>query len=128
MNSFFVDECLTPELVTAAHARGYEATHVIFLQRDGSSDWAIVQLVLARDDILVTNNARDFLSIYARFELHPGLVVILPSAGRAEQVALFNLAVTEIERRPDIVNHVIKVDRGGVVSILPWSALKVPTK
>jgi len=122
MNSFFIDECLTPELVTAAHTRGYEATHVIFLQRDGSPDWVIAQMVLARDDILVTNNARDFLQIYARLELHPGLVIILPSAGRAEQVALFNLAITEIERRPDIVNQVIEVRRDGSVAVLPWSA------
>jgi predicted nuclease of predicted toxin-antitoxin system len=123
MNSFFVDECLTPELVTAAHARGFEATHVIFLQRDGASDWAIAQLVLARDDILVTNSSRDFLAIYARFELHPGLVVILPSAARAEQLALFNLAIDEIERRSDIVNQVIEVSRDGTVKVMPWSAL-----
>jgi hypothetical protein len=43
--------------------------------------------------------------------------------GRAEQVALFNLAINEIEHRPDIVNQVIEVRRDRSVAVLDWSAL-----
>src|SRR3954467_10719360 len=111
MNSFFDDECLTPELVAVANARGFAATHVVDLERDGTEDWVIAQLVLRRNDVLVTNNARHFLNIYARFDIHPGLVIILPSVDLDEQVRLFEIALDEIERREDIVNHVLSVER-----------------
>jgi predicted nuclease of predicted toxin-antitoxin system len=128
MNSFFVDECLTPELVAVANARGYAATHVIYLERNGTEDWVIAQLVLSRNDILVTNNAHDFLAIYARLEIHPGLVIILPSVDLDVQVRLFEIAVNEIERREDIVNQVLSVERDGSMRVFPWSVFERPPK
>lgn len=126
MNSFFVDECLSPVLVAVANERGFAATHVVFLDRDGTDDWIIAQLVLRRNDILVTNNAGDFLGLYARFEVHPGLIIILPNVEREEQIRLFEIALKVVEEREDIVNHVLEVDRDGSTRIIPWSALDLP--
>ena len=123
MNSFFVDECLTPDLVAFAHSRGYAATHVIFLQRDGAADLTLAQLVLDRNDVLVTNNARDFLAIYAEFDLHPGLVIILPNVSREEQLKLFDVALVTIEEQRDIINKVLIVERDGSTRMVPWSLL-----
>jgi hypothetical protein len=88
----------------------------------------IAQLVLNRNDVLVTNNARHFLAIYARFEIHPGLVIILPNVDLDDQVRLFEIAVDEIERREDIVNHVLSVERDGSIRVFPWSAFALPPK
>jgi predicted nuclease of predicted toxin-antitoxin system len=123
MNSFLIDECLSPKLVAAAQIRGYAAIHVAHLNREGTEDWAIAQLALQRDAIFVTNNARDFLALYARFDIHPGLVIILPNVGRAPQIALFELGIDFIERHGDIVNQVVEIAADGEVSVRDWSRL-----
>ena len=121
MNSFLIDECLTPKLVAAAHIRGYDATHVTFLQAGGTPDWGIVRLILDRDDIFVTNNARDFLKLYARLEIHPGLVIILPAVKRAPQIELFTRVLDFIEQHPDVMNKLVQIDNSGSITFEPWS-------
>ena len=120
-NSFLIDECLTPKLVAAAHIRGYDATHVTFLQgrrytrlghRPSDSD---------RDDIFVTNNARDFLQLYARLEIHPGLVIIFPAVKRAPQIELFTHVLDFIEQHPDVMNKLVQIDSNGSITFDPWS-------
>ena len=128
MNSFLIDECPTPDIVAWAHARGFSATHVVYLQREGASDRSVAELVLRRDDILVTNNARDFLSIYAKFDVHPGLVIILPSVSREDQIALFEAALQVIETRDDLVNHLLEVSSDGSTRVVPWSAFDIEGK
>jgi len=49
---------------------------------------AKVELALARDMILVTNNASDFCSLYAAQELHPGLVILVPNVERETPIAV----------------------------------------
>lgn len=93
MSSFPIVECLSPKLVAAAQIRGHAAIHAAHLSHEGTEDRAIAQLALQRDVIFVTNNARDFPALYARFDIHPGLVIILPNVGRASQIALFELGV-----------------------------------
>ncbi len=41
MNSFLIDECLTPKLVAAAQVRGYLAAHVAPLKRDAAESCVI---------------------------------------------------------------------------------------
>lgn len=124
MNCFLIDECLTPKLVAAAQVRGYLAAHVAHLQHDAAEDWVIAQLALSRDAILVTNNARDFIAIYGRFQIHPGLLIILPSVGRQPQIDLFELAIDFIEAHGDIVNRIIEVADDGSVIARDWPAIR----
>lgn len=75
---FLIDECLSPDLVALAHARGFDATHVVFRGLAGSPDRALLPIIRHQDFVFVTNNARDFLKLYARENIHAGLVIIVP--------------------------------------------------
>lgn len=121
MISFLIDECLTPKLVAAAHARGYAAAHVAYLQRTGTMDWLIAQIALQRDAILVTNNAKDFIKLYSRFDVHPGLLIILPRLSRAEQIQRFEQAISFIEEKGDITNRLVEMHAAGTVTLRNWS-------
>ena len=59
--------------------------------------------------VLVTNNATDFRALYERQEVHPGLVILVPSVGREEQSRLFQTAVARVAQLPDLVNKVLEV-------------------
>jgi predicted nuclease of predicted toxin-antitoxin system len=62
---FLIDECLSLDLVALAHSRGHHATHVVFREKQGTSDPDLMPLIRAEGFVLVTNNARDFLALYA---------------------------------------------------------------
>jgi predicted nuclease of predicted toxin-antitoxin system len=120
IDPLLVDECLTPELAAVARARGHEAHHLVHLGRAGMQDWSIVQYLVAHDFALVTNNARDFLALFAQLEMHNGLVIILPSVPACEQVRLFGLVLDAIEPLTDLVNRLVTVDVDGRVEIRDW--------
>jgi len=67
---------------------GHEAYHLAHIGGAGAEDWQIVELALARDMILVTNNTSDFRSLYAAQELHPGLVILVPNVERETPIAV----------------------------------------
>jgi predicted nuclease of predicted toxin-antitoxin system len=85
---FLIDECLSPALAREAQRSGSEAYHLAHLGRAGLPDREIIALALARDMVLVTNNASDFRSLYATQKLHPGLVIFVPNADRETQLRL----------------------------------------
>jgi hypothetical protein len=58
--------------------------------------------------ILVTNNATDFRALYEREEVHPGLVILIPSVRRYQQVRLFQTALDRLLQLPDLVNKVLE--------------------
>lgn len=75
---FLIDECLTPELVSLARARGHhESSHVTWLGLRSRSDWAIVRYAVAESFVLVTNNSVDFRALLGREEIHAGLVRLI---------------------------------------------------
>ncbi len=50
--------------------------------------------VIAQNDfVLVTNNRRDFLELYADTEVHNGLIIVIPMVERSEQIRLFGAAL-----------------------------------
>lgn len=73
---FLIDECLSPTLVDEAHRLKLEAYHVAHVGQARSQDWRVASYALANDLILTTNNAADFRRLYARHDLHPGLLLI----------------------------------------------------
>jgi predicted nuclease of predicted toxin-antitoxin system len=85
-----------PGLVREAQAAGFEAYHVAHLGLASSKDRELVAYAVARDLVLVTNNAGDFLRLYGALELHPGLVIIVPNTGRKAQVMLFRVALSRL--------------------------------
>lgn len=117
---FLFDECLSPDLAQLAHSLGFEAFHVRDLQRLGSSDPSLALLAIERDSVFVTNNRIDFSQIYRKLELHPGLVIILPSTGVPTQERLFATFIEALPGLGDITNMLIEIDLSGAIVALNW--------
>jgi predicted nucleic acid-binding protein len=69
-------------LVNVARGANFEAYHLAHVGGASWPDWRIAAYAVDRDMILVTNNATDFRALYEREEVHPGLVILIPSVRR----------------------------------------------
>ncbi len=121
IDPILIDECLSPRLVAVARARGLEAMHVTWLVLEGTGDWAVAGLAAERNYVLVTNNRRDFLRLYAQREVHNGLIIIVPKVLRAEQMRLFGIALDVAEQQETLVNLLIEVHADGTVEVRNWA-------
>jgi predicted nuclease of predicted toxin-antitoxin system len=106
---FLIDECLSPALVDEAREAGFEAYHLVHIGGASWADWRIAAYAVARDSVLVTNNRTDFQALYAQQEMHPGLVIIVPSVGREQQIRLFQIALNRLTDLSDLINKVLEV-------------------
>lgn len=89
---------------------------VIHLGLAGTSDRMLSAQIIGGDFTFVTNNARDFLRLYRGVDVHAGLLVILPSARKPEQLRLFAAALDAIiAAGSDITGELVEVDRDGTV-------------
>ena len=75
---FLIDECLHTSLVQVAHASGYVADHVNYLSLGGLKDWQLLPVIREREYTFVTNNGADFLALFGKERLHPGIIIIVP--------------------------------------------------
>ncbi len=109
---FLVDECLSPELVAMARARGHgESTHVTWLGLRSRKDWSIVRRAIADGYVLVTNNATDFRALMRREKLHAGLVCINVAPGLMSldvQKRLFAFALDRL-RDGEPINELLEI-------------------
>ncbi len=127
--SFLIDECLSPELVAAAHHHGYVAVAVRDRGWTGLRDHEIVAKALQHGLVLVTRNARDFRGssstaaggLLRRVAVHPGLVCIDTERddgfGIPQQLRLFEIVLDEMKAEPDLVNRaldVVEEEDGGI--------------
>lgn len=106
---FLIDECLHTSLVSVAQHRGHDAAHVNWLGLSGTSDRNLMPRIIAGDFTFVTNNARDFRKLYAREELHAGLIIIVPHVVPARQRELFDAILEVIATEQVLVNEVIEL-------------------
>lgn len=106
---FLIDECLHTSLVAFAQSAGHDCSHVNWLGLSGETDWDLMPRIVAEDFTFVTNNARDFLKLYAKEELHAGLLIIVPQVLPALQRELFALILQEFVVGQDFVNEVIEI-------------------
>ena len=93
---FLIDECLHTSLVEVATLRGHESTHVNYRGLSGTPDWALMAMIRQEDFVFVTNNGKDFRRLYARGDVHAGLMVIVPFVPPAMQRVLFDAALEEM--------------------------------
>lgn len=114
---FLIDECLSPELVTVANNRGFEAYHVVHHGWGGLKDPQLFHKLISEELILVTNNCDDFLALIRGVELHPGLIVIIESVRRPGQLAYFEAALDVLSDLKSMINKVIEVAEGGAVKV-----------
>jgi predicted nuclease of predicted toxin-antitoxin system len=124
MDPILIDECLSPHLAAVAQARGLSAMHVTWLNMEGAEDWDVAALAAERDYVVVTNNRRDFLRLYAELEVHNGLIIIVPAVLRAAQRRLFEIALDTAERQDSLINLLIEVHADGSVDVSDWSTLE----
>jgi predicted nuclease of predicted toxin-antitoxin system len=116
------DEDLSPTLVQVANELGFEAT----CNRDrtmlGRSDHALRRVVQAEGYVFVTDNASDFRPMYARDDVHPGLIVMPATVGRIRQQQLAKTVIEWISNaapaerhRPDefMLGMLVAIDEGG---------------
>jgi predicted nuclease of predicted toxin-antitoxin system len=108
---FLIDECLSPELVGEARARGsVESMHVTWLGLRSRQDWSIVRRAIDHGFVLVTNNTTDFTALLGREDVHPGLVCLNVAPGLMSlevQKRLFALALDRLTDEP--VNEVLEI-------------------
>src|SRR5437763_12772350 len=107
-----IHECLHTSLVKAANAAGYVAHHVVHLGLQGAEDHVLMHRVSNEDLVFVTNNTLDFQKLFAREPLHPGLIIIVPSASPGLQCELFKAALDFIGGNEPI-NSVVRVNWDG---------------
>jgi predicted nuclease of predicted toxin-antitoxin system len=105
---FLIDECLHESLVGLAHAAGFEATHVNHLGLSGRPDSVLAERIVKDEFTFVTNNRVDFIQLFGKMDVHPGLIVLVPNVVPALQRALFRAALQYSTGR-DLVNTVIEV-------------------
>ncbi len=125
---FWIDECLTPALVSRAHSHGYEATCTRDRGHLGMRDDELLAVAVSEEFVFVTNNHADFVGLCTNAELHTGLIV-LPQRPRDAQLPLFSDAIRYIEHHAAqaseapadwMLNRVVEVDDGsGVCRDMP---------
>jgi len=96
---FLIDECLHTSLVSVGHDAGHICDHVNFLGLGGHKDWQLMTRIRTEEYTFVTNNYTDFTALYAKEELHAGLVIILPNVTPSSQRKLFRAALSHLGKR-----------------------------
>jgi predicted nuclease of predicted toxin-antitoxin system len=118
---FLIDECLTKRLVSVAKKYAYWAQHVGQSKKlNGTSDWDLLRTITDQDFIFVTNNAKDFIPLYQKLNIHNGLIVIVPSCSKKKQSELFADALRRLSVEPDIINKIMFVELDGRITIEDW--------
>jgi predicted nuclease of predicted toxin-antitoxin system len=117
----FIDECMSPKLVSAIFAFGHYAEHPRDVGIRGATDYDVLARCLGRDLTVVTHNARDFRKLVGRTDLHPGLI-IMEEAEFAISLQLIKAVIDYVEHasgteRPDgyMINRVIEIDITGKI-------------
>jgi len=106
---FLIDECLHTTLVAVAQNHGHECSHVNWLGLSGETDWDLMPRIIEGNFAFVTNNARDFRKLYAREELHAGLILIVPQVLPTLQRELFEAVLDGLPADGDLLNEIIEV-------------------
>ena len=77
----FIDECLSPQMARQLNASGeHVAEHPLDFGGRGAPDHRVLQRCIARELVIVTENARDFRALVDSEDIHPGLIILPASA------------------------------------------------
>ncbi len=106
-----IDEHLSPTLVERLAGKNVPAQHVAHTGLGGKSDPTVWRHAYQADQIVITTNARDYLTLAAGVDLHPGLIVIRESGlTRNEQWARIEPVIDHlIETGESLVNRMVEV-------------------
>jgi predicted nuclease of predicted toxin-antitoxin system len=107
---FLIDECLHTSLVAVAQLLGHEANHVNWLGLSGETDWGLMPRIVEEDFTFVTNNAKDFRKLYAKEQVHAGLVIIVPQVTPEKQRELFSTVIEDLAPEELLINEIIEIE------------------
>jgi predicted nuclease of predicted toxin-antitoxin system len=114
--NLLIDENLSPLLVRWANELGIAASAVIYVGLQGKPDLDIWRYAYENDQIVVTVNVGDFISLAKGVELHPG-VIAFREAGldRKTQWARLReaLAYVQLHCAGELVNKILEVRGSG---------------
>jgi predicted nuclease of predicted toxin-antitoxin system len=113
----FIDASLSPLLATRCNETGmHDALHPLHVGRCGEADYRVLGRCIAEDRVVVTQNAKDFLRLAGKDEVHPGLI-ILPFANRDSTWSLLQESIAFLENRGNptdlMMNHVLEIRATG---------------
>ena len=115
---FLIDECLHTTLVAVAQDRSHECSHVNWLGLSGETEWSLMPRIIGENFTYVTHNARDFRKLYAKEELHAGLIIIVPQVLPALQRELFEAVLADLDSSEELLNEVVEITMDGDVATL----------
>src|SRR6266481_4210530 len=78
----------------------------------GQPDWALAERIIKDEFTFVTNNRVDFLQLFGKMDLHPGLIILVPNVVPNLQRALMAGALCYLSTR-DLVKAVLEVSLKG---------------
>lgn len=119
--TILIDEWLSEELAHRDRARGHvDATHVRWIGKGGSKDWQLRQVIVEGSYLFVTMNSVDFrgravdpgsAGEHSKIDLHAGLICLDGPPGMDWELSLelFEIALDELERDPDLANMALDV-------------------
>lgn len=118
---FLIDECVSADLIEVANIYNHWGMHVGRSRSLRSlNDWDLTRNAVSDNLVFVTNNARDFISLYSKINLHSGFIVILPTARKEVQCAYFEDVLKRLESENDISNRIVRVELDGRITIEDW--------
>ena len=93
-------------MVEVGKERGILVQHVAHIGMASAHDFEVTAYAVRNDMICVTNDRANYLRLYARQDVHPGLAIIMENVRGPVLVELFN--------------QVIEIARDGSIQTYDW--------
>ena len=107
-----IDENLSPRLARWACEHDYPAEAAVHVGLAGASDSRVFAQAFSRDQVVVTVNVGDFMTLAAGMDVHPGVIALREAELNALQQWLrlkAALAYAEQTCGGDLLNQVLEV-------------------
>ena len=119
-----IDENLSPRLARWACDYGYPAEAAVHVGLAGAPDSSVFAQAFSRDQVVVTANVGDFMTLAACMEVHPGVIALREAELNAQEQWLrlqAALAYAEQTCGGDLLNCVLEVQADGlfVLQMIP---------
>ena len=110
-----IDENLSPRLARWACESGVPAEAVVHVGLAGATHAAVFATAFSQDQVVVTVNVGDFITLAAGVDLHPGVIALREAElNAAQQWEHLNTALAFAEKtcNGDLINRVLEVQEG----------------
>lgn len=112
-----IDENLSPRLARWACKQGHTAEAAVHVGLSGASDSRVFAQAFSRDQVVVTVNVGDFMTLAAGIEVHPGVIALREAELKAQDQWLrLQAALSYAEQHcgGDLLNRVLEVQGDGL--------------